>query len=92
VSAFAPKLQALPASQRRLWPELAAAGRSFVLYGGTALSLRPAFNPLVAQKTLGFFEGAELDALDAPSRELLSRASLEDVDLAPMPRASDRLD
>jgi hypothetical protein len=208
VSLFEPKLQALPAAQRRVWPELAEVPKSFVLYGGRALSLRlahresvdfdlfssdrldrrslarlpfargaqvlqderdawtisverkgpvkifffgkpddaagvlavaslldlaatklkvllqrvelkdyldvaallragvplkdmlraacslygPAFNPLVAQKTLGFFEGAELGTLDARSRELLSRASLEDVDLAPMPRASDRLD
>ena len=48
----------------------------------------PGFNPLIAKKTLGFFEGGEMDALDAPLRELLMRASLEDAELAPMPRVS----
>lgn len=37
---FLPKLDILPAPQRRLWPELAAVPRKFVLYGGTALALR----------------------------------------------------
>lgn len=37
---FHPQLNVLPDSQRRLWPELAAVPRSFVLYGGTALALR----------------------------------------------------
>lgn len=35
-----PRLDALPASQRALWLELAAIPRGFVLYGGTALALR----------------------------------------------------
>jgi hypothetical protein len=51
-----------------------------------------AFNPLIAQKTLGFFEGGDLSSLDLPTRELLMRASLEDVDLPPMAKISDRLD
>ncbi len=33
-------LDILPAGQRSLWPELAAAADEFVLYGGTALALR----------------------------------------------------
>ena|ERR1051325_480292 len=37
---FAPKLPALPAAQRALWPELKQVPRRFVLYGGTALALR----------------------------------------------------
>ncbi|PZR58481.1 MAG: hypothetical protein DLM50_03080 [Candidatus Meridianibacter frigidus] len=38
---FKPRFDQLPASQRDLWPELAATVRSgFVLYGGTALTLR----------------------------------------------------
>lgn len=36
---FAPKLSILPAPQRRLWDELAAVPKHFVLYGGTALAL-----------------------------------------------------
>ncbi|MFY9826261.1 MAG: nucleotidyl transferase AbiEii/AbiGii toxin family protein [Thermoanaerobaculia bacterium] len=35
-----PRLNILPASQRRLWDELAAIPAGFVLYGGTALALR----------------------------------------------------
>jgi hypothetical protein len=37
---FIPKLEILPAAQRRLWDELAQTPREFVLYGGTALALR----------------------------------------------------
>jgi Nucleotidyl transferase AbiEii toxin, Type IV TA system len=36
---FSPRLDILPAAQRRLWPELAAVPKEFVLYGGTALAL-----------------------------------------------------
>jgi hypothetical protein len=35
-----PRLDALPQSQRLLWPELRATPDGFVLYGGTALALR----------------------------------------------------
>jgi hypothetical protein len=37
---FAPRLDILPAPQRRLWDELVAVPREFVLYGGTALALQ----------------------------------------------------
>jgi hypothetical protein len=37
---FAPRLDILPEPQRKLWPELAAVPRWFVLYGGTAIALR----------------------------------------------------
>ena len=37
---FEPRLDILPAAQRRLWPELAATPSHFTLYGGTALALR----------------------------------------------------
>jgi len=40
LSRFTPNLGALPAAQRRLWPELAAIPGHFVLYGGTAIALR----------------------------------------------------
>jgi hypothetical protein len=36
---FEPKLQFLPAAQRRLWSELDTVPAEFVLYGGTALAL-----------------------------------------------------
>jgi len=35
-----PRLDVLPASQRRLWDELAQTPDSFTLYGGTAIALR----------------------------------------------------
>jgi hypothetical protein len=37
---FEPRLDILPESQRRLWPELDVVPSDFVLYGGTALSLQ----------------------------------------------------
>ena len=36
---FAPRLEILPAAQRKLWKELSETPREFVLYGGTALAL-----------------------------------------------------
>jgi hypothetical protein len=35
-----PKLEILPAQQRRLWPDLSQLASHFVLYGGTAIALR----------------------------------------------------
>jgi hypothetical protein len=35
-----PRLEILPAAQRRLWPELAETPAEFTLYGGTAIALR----------------------------------------------------
>ena len=37
---FEPRLDILPACQRRLWPELDAVPSAFVLYGGTGLALQ----------------------------------------------------
>ncbi len=37
---FDPRLDILPAAQRRLWDELGATPSEFILYGGTALALR----------------------------------------------------
>jgi Nucleotidyl transferase AbiEii toxin, Type IV TA system len=37
---FTPRLEVLPAPQRRLWDELVQTPKDFVLYGGTALCLR----------------------------------------------------
>jgi hypothetical protein len=39
-ASFEPRLDTLPESQRRLWPELDAVPSDFVLYGGTALALQ----------------------------------------------------
>lgn len=40
MSTFSPRLDILPPTQQRLWPELAGIPPQFVLYGGTALALR----------------------------------------------------
>ena len=40
-----PRLDILPASQRRLWDELGVIPAGFVLYGGTALALRLGHRP-----------------------------------------------
>jgi hypothetical protein len=55
---FDPRLDILPAAQRRLWEELGATPPEFVLYGGTALALR-----LGHRKSLDFdfFSGSPLD-------------------------------
>jgi hypothetical protein len=37
---FSPRLEILPAAQRKLWPELADTPPDFTLYGGTAIALR----------------------------------------------------
>lgn len=37
---FEPRLDILPESQRRLWPELDAVPPEFILYGGIALALQ----------------------------------------------------
>src|ERR1700692_756806 len=36
---FSPRMEVLPAAQRRLWGELSSVPEEFVLYGGTALAL-----------------------------------------------------
>jgi hypothetical protein len=55
---FRPRLDALPAPQRALWPELAEVPRRYVLYGGTALALRLAHRPSV---DFDFFAHDHLD-------------------------------
>jgi hypothetical protein len=42
---FQPRLDILPAAQRRLWPELSDTPEAFTLYGGTAIALRLGHRP-----------------------------------------------
>ena len=51
-----------------------------------------AFNPLVAQKTLSYFEGGDLEQIDPATRALLTRESLRDFELPLIPKAAQRLD
>ena len=53
-----PRLDALPPPQRRLWPELRATPRRFVLYGGTAIALRLAHRE---SEDFDFFSSEPLD-------------------------------
>ncbi|MEO8493602.1 MAG: nucleotidyl transferase AbiEii/AbiGii toxin family protein [Planctomycetota bacterium] len=57
-SNFVPRLDALPAAQQRLWPELIDVPRQFVLYGGTALALRLAHRTSI---DFDFFATTEFD-------------------------------
>ncbi len=61
-----PRLDTLPPAQRRLWPELRATPRRFVLYGGTAIALRLAHSE---SEDFDFFSSEPLDG-DALLAEL----------------------
>jgi hypothetical protein len=74
VNRFQPHLEILSAPQQRLWRELAAVPRHFVLYGGTGVALRlghrssvdfdffstACFNPQELRQTLPWLGEAEL--------------------------------
>lgn len=76
---FEPRLDILPESQLRLWPELDAVPSDFVLYGGTGLALQighrfsedfdffssSGFDPARLQSRLPFFRNLDGAAADA---------------------------
>ena len=62
-----------------------------ILAAGRAL-FGPAFNPLVAQKALAYFQGGDLNTLDEPTRALLVREAVVDLDVPALPIISARLD
>jgi hypothetical protein len=55
---FEPRLDILPESQRRLWPELDAVPADFVLYGGTGLALQLGHR---ASEAFDFFSSSGFD-------------------------------
>lgn len=57
-SDFTPRLDILPSPQRRLWNELSAVPKEFVLYGGTAIALYLGHRQSV---DFGFFGDRPLD-------------------------------
>ena len=71
---FSPRLDILPAAQRRLWDEFSAVPEEFVLYGGTAVALHlghrhsidfdffgdRALDPSVLETDLPFLGGAKI--------------------------------
>ena len=62
-----------------------------ILAAGRAL-FGPAFNPLVAQKALAYFEGGDLDAVDASVRSLLLAESVRELEVPTIPVLSAQLD
>jgi hypothetical protein len=58
---FAPRIEILPAAQRRLWPDLAAPPSRFTLYGGTAVALWLGHRQSV---DFDFFSPEPLDGFD----------------------------
>jgi Nucleotidyl transferase AbiEii toxin, Type IV TA system len=63
VQEFSPHLEVLPAAQSRLWSELSAVPKEFVLYGGTALALR------LGHRTSVDFDFSGKDVLNLPKLE-----------------------
>lgn len=72
---FRPKIEVLPAGQRKIWPELkGAALLGFVLYGGTAIALRLGHR---ASVDFDFFADRPLDRRALRSAfPMLSRAAV----------------
>jgi nucleotidyltransferase AbiEii toxin of type IV toxin-antitoxin system len=73
-----PRLEILPAAQRRLWDDLSCTPQGFVLYGGTALALRlghrhsedfdffsnSSFNAQDLRKSIPYLEAAEMSQFE----------------------------
>jgi hypothetical protein len=72
---FEPRLDILPESQRRLWPELDAVPSEFVLYGGTGLALQLAHR---VSEDFDFFSSSGFD----PDRLRALLPFFRDLDLA----------
>lgn len=52
----------------------------------------PAFNPIVARKALVYFEGGDLESLDAATRVRLIAAATHELDASALPVLAPRLD
>ena len=74
-----PRLDILPAEQRRLWPELSQIPEHFILYGGTALALRLGERESV---DFDFFTNQPVSA-DVLSRRLAFLAGAELIQAEP---------
>lgn len=62
------------------------------ILGAARALFGPAFNPLVAQKALAWFEGGDLDALGEDTRRRLVAEATRDLHVVPPARRSTRLD
>lgn len=65
LATFEPRLDILPESQRRLWPELDAIPSDFVLYGGTGIALQLGHR---ISEDFDFFSSSSFDAERLRSR------------------------
>jgi hypothetical protein len=91
---FEARLDILPESQRRLWPELDAVPSEFVLYGGTALALQlghrvsedfaRSFDPSISIRALQFYGDGTLDRVPGGMQRDLTRWA-QTVDLDKLP-------
>jgi hypothetical protein len=52
----------------------------------------PSFNPLVAQKTLAYFEGGDLHSLPAAVKSRLVACAVRDIEVRAIPKVSERVD
>ncbi|WP_437982542.1 nucleotidyl transferase AbiEii/AbiGii toxin family protein [Sorangium sp. So ce117] len=72
---------------------LISAGVAIERVLGSARSLfGPAFNPLIARKTLAYFEGGDLASLPEAVKGLLVEHATSDVEVLPLPKLSERID
>jgi hypothetical protein len=84
---FAPKLSALPAAQRALWPELLRSGVTPAQALGAAQAVYgESFNPMPALKALSYFRDGDLPALPEPVKQALRTAAAAVREIVAPPR------
>jgi hypothetical protein len=62
------------------------------ILGSARALFGPAFNPLIARKTLAYFEGGDLASLSEEVKQSLVAHAIRDVEVQALPKVSDRLD
>lgn len=62
------------------------------ILGAARALFGPAFNPLIARKTLAYFEGGDLASLPAKIKKTLTTHAIRDFEVPALPRVSERLD
>jgi hypothetical protein len=62
------------------------------ILGSARALFGPAFNPLIAQKTLAYFEGGDLASLPGEVKRTLVAHATRDVEVRELPKVSARLD
>ncbi len=62
------------------------------ILGAARALFGPSFNPLIAQKTLAYFEGGDLASLPEDVKRKLTAHATRDVEVRALPKRSERLD